>query len=508
MLTAGPSDDVAIPRLAEGVRLLGAYDSQGLTKPKFLAQRADGQVVLLSELLYLTARNLDGSPLELVATHVSEQGDRPLDAAAVAYLAETKLAPLGLVDLDARARASEPEAPKANTILGMAGKPFLPTSAVRVIAWSLRPLFWAPVMVVFLVGLVLADVWAFATQPIVAALQDMLLHPQYTLAALGLLVCTTIFHEFGHATACRYGGGKPGVIGAGVYLMFPAFYTDVTDSYRLPRRARLRVDLGGVYFNAIWIVGAAVTYHLAPYPPLLVVLAFSNITIIQQLLPVVRFDGYWVLSDLVGVPDLFARIGPAVKAMLHGKAPADLTRRARWIVTTWIAVIVPLLLVSSLALLVRMPGFLERSYHELLGYYHGADVDVHHQMWSATALAVLMMLFLLLPTVGLSILAVRSGKAAGGLVRARLPRPYAPLHMKPEPPEHEPFTADELQAYLVGLLKPRPHTPRLVRPKQYYEPLTRVKSAVEPSWPVARELEWWEERPLAPVRRRLRPPSD
>ena len=59
------------------------------------------------------------------------------------------------------------------------------------------------------------------------------------------------FHEIGHAAACRYGGGRPGGMGAGIYMVWPAFYTDVTDAYRLPRRARLRTDLGGIYFNAV-----------------------------------------------------------------------------------------------------------------------------------------------------------------------------------------------------------------------------------------------------------------
>ena len=44
---------------------------------------------------------------------------------------------------------------------------------------------------------------------------------------------------------------RPGVMGAGLYLVWPAFYTDVTDSYRLGRGGRLRTDLGGLYFNAI-----------------------------------------------------------------------------------------------------------------------------------------------------------------------------------------------------------------------------------------------------------------
>ena len=60
------------------------------------------------------------------------------------------------------------------------------------------------------------------------------------------------FHEFGHAAACRYGGAKPGVIGGGIYLVWPVFFTDVTDSYRLDRRGRLRTDLGGLYFNMLF----------------------------------------------------------------------------------------------------------------------------------------------------------------------------------------------------------------------------------------------------------------
>ena len=51
----------------------------------------------------------------------------------------------------------------------------------------------------------------------------------------------------------------PGVMGAGLYLVWPAFYTDVTDSYRLGRAGRLRTDLGGLYFNAIVVVATKST---------------------------------------------------------------------------------------------------------------------------------------------------------------------------------------------------------------------------------------------------------
>jgi putative peptide zinc metalloprotease protein len=483
-----PQSEELVPRLAEGVRLLGAYDSQGLTKPKFIAQRADGQVVLLSALLYITATYLDGSPLDQVATHVSEQAERPLNAIEVAYLAETKLVPLGLVVTTSEGIV---EAPKAAPILGMAGGALLPGKVVRVFAWGLRPLFWWPVVVVVLVATVLADVWAFKTQPVLNSLGVMLLHPAYLLGAFGLLASATLFHEFGHATACRYGGGKPGAIGAGVYMMFPAFYTDVTDSYRLARRARLRVDLGGVYFNTIWIIGAAIAYRLTPYPPALVILAFSNLTIIQQLLPVVRFDGYWVLSDIVGVPDLFARIKPALRSLRHWTKPADLTWKATIIVTTWVVVIVPLLLGGMVLTIKRFPSFIEHNYHGFLSYYHTAYVSAGHSRWSATALAVLMMMFLMLPVIGIGVMLIRTGRTMGALAIAKMPRPYRPVHMLREPP-----SVDEEEPYVMTLLRP-PHKPlRFERAYMPPRPLPRKRGATEPGyWPTPPKYEWWEVPP-------------
>ena len=57
----------------------------------------------------------------------------------------------------------------------------------------------------------------------------------------------------GYAAACHRGGAEPGAIGVAVYVVYPAFFTDVTASYRLSRAGRLRTDLGGVYFNALTI---------------------------------------------------------------------------------------------------------------------------------------------------------------------------------------------------------------------------------------------------------------
>ena len=58
---------------------------------------------------------------------------------------------------------------------------------------------------------------------------------------------------------------------------------------------------------------------------------------LEQLLPFVRFDGYFILSDLVGVPDLFARVAPILKSALpagrRDPRVTGLRRGARIVVT-------------------------------------------------------------------------------------------------------------------------------------------------------------------------------
>jgi putative peptide zinc metalloprotease protein len=54
-----------------------------------------------------------------------------------------------------------------------------------------------------------------------------------------------LLHELSHAAACVEGGGRCGPVGIGIYLVFPVFYTDVSDSWRLPRSRRIMVDSAG-----------------------------------------------------------------------------------------------------------------------------------------------------------------------------------------------------------------------------------------------------------------------
>src|SRR5205085_8539478 len=116
-----------------------------------------------------------------------------------------------------------------------------------------HPLVVIPLLCVF----VFVCWWLLAVKGLASATYDAFENPLLLLLVVAVTIVSAGFHEIGHAAAARYGGATPGAIGAGLYLFWPAFYTDVTDSYRLGRAGRVRTDLGGLYFNAIVVVATA-----------------------------------------------------------------------------------------------------------------------------------------------------------------------------------------------------------------------------------------------------------
>ena len=211
-----------------------------------------------------------------------------------------------------------------------------------------------------IVSVAALDFWIFTTHGLSLAFSQLLNDPVDLLLVAGLTVVSALFHECGHAAGCRYGGARPGRIGAGIYLVWPAFFTNVTDSYRLSRAGRLRTDLGGMYFNLIFMLVLAAVYTATSAEILLLVIAITHLEMLEQLLPFVRFDGYFILSDLVGVPDLFARVTPVLRSSLSAAGRADpratgLRRGARIVITVWVLCVIPLLAFTMGYLMLHLP---------------------------------------------------------------------------------------------------------------------------------------------------------
>jgi putative peptide zinc metalloprotease protein len=356
----GPSSGEAgeAPRLAEGVELLGEYEGSGYTQPMSLVRRADGQVIQMSRLLYLVADRIDGSRgPAAIAELVSQDLGRSLNADQVRHLIAAKLVPLGIAAAEDGARSP---LPRANPLLALrARSTLMPERVANAAGAFFRPLFRLPVVAAVAACVAAVDYWLFADYGLGAGIRQLLREPVDLLVVAGLSIISAGFHECGHAAGCRYGGARPGRIGIGIYLVWPAFFTNVTDSYRLSRSGRLRTDLGGLYFNLIFILALAGIYAATSANILLLVIALTHLEMLEQLLPFVRFDGYFIVSDLIGVPDLFARVVPIIKSALPGGRSdprvADLRRRARIVVVAWVLCVIPLLTLTVVYLLLFLP---------------------------------------------------------------------------------------------------------------------------------------------------------
>jgi putative peptide zinc metalloprotease protein len=150
-------------------------------------------------------------------------------------------------------------------------------------------------------------------------------------------------------------------MGIGFYLVYPTFYTDVTDGYRLGRWSRVRTDLGGVCFDLIFALGIIALYLVLEQEFLLVVAVMISWNMLYQFLPHVRLDGYWALADLTGIPDFFSQIGPFLRSVLPVPASegSKLPSLKPWVAAAFVAYIIlaiPALAVLLLLILAFMPG--------------------------------------------------------------------------------------------------------------------------------------------------------
>jgi putative peptide zinc metalloprotease protein len=116
----------------------------------------------------------------------------------------------------------------------------------------------------------------------------------------------TWIHEFGHSTACLRYNLVPAKIGFAFYFTFPVLYSDVSCSWRLKRRQRVLVDIGGVYFELIYLSLLFITGTIFNINVFMFTAVIGFLAMQSNLNPIIKMDAYWVISDLLGVPNLHA----------------------------------------------------------------------------------------------------------------------------------------------------------------------------------------------------------
>ncbi len=126
------------------------------------------------------------------------------------------------------------------------------------------------------------------------------------------IVILKIAHESAHSLAAIHFNCRVRSIGIGFVVFVPRFFTDTTDSWRLPRFQRLLIDAAGI-ITEILIGGiSALIWTYLPAgelkSTLFFIFAVSTLsTILVNGNPFIRYDGYYILSDIVGIENLMSR---------------------------------------------------------------------------------------------------------------------------------------------------------------------------------------------------------
>ncbi len=126
-------------------------------------------------------------------------------------------------------------------------------------------------------------------------------------------VFVKIFHELGHAFMAHKYGIPVSTMGVALIILYPVLYTETTNAWRLSnRRDRVNIALAGVLAELTLASAALILWHVFP-PGLLQNMAYFvgfvslGLSILVNMNPFMKFDGYYLFCDLVGIDNLQSR---------------------------------------------------------------------------------------------------------------------------------------------------------------------------------------------------------
>ena len=166
---------------------------------------------------------------------------------------------------------------------------------------------------------------------------------------LGLtLAATKVLHEMGHGIACKRFGSQCHSMGVMFLVLMPCLYCDVSDSWTLKSKwRRAAIAAAGMYFEFILASTCAFVWWFSEpgwvnMLALNIVFVCSVSTLLFNANPLLKFDGYYILSDLVEIPNLRTKASSVLKRwaghwMLGIESPEDpfLPQRHQWLFVTY-----------------------------------------------------------------------------------------------------------------------------------------------------------------------------
>lgn len=199
--------------------------------------------------------------------------------------------------------------------------------------WGLVINRWTLVASLAFIGLTSLFAAARATE-IAARLPGLseLSRPEFVGGVLLMTAVVKVLHELAHLCVCRKLGGECHDAGLLLLVGLPCLYCDVSDAWRFPRRRdRIAVSLAGVWIEltlaalAFWVWWRAIPGPVS-LSALQVMVVCSISTLAFNLNPLLKYDGYYALADLIDVPNLGERSLAALRSLpqtLAGTSPAE-----------------------------------------------------------------------------------------------------------------------------------------------------------------------------------------
>lgn len=121
------------------------------------------------------------------------------------------------------------------------------------------------------------------------------------ISVIVLFFLGTVVHELGHASAARYYDADVGKMGIGIYLFMPVAYTDLSSIWKLNRKKRVVINLGGFYFSLVYASVLCLIGWISGHTNLIITNIIILITMVMNANPLLKMDGYWVLCDAFGI---------------------------------------------------------------------------------------------------------------------------------------------------------------------------------------------------------------
>ena len=146
-----------------------------------------------------------------------------------------------------------------------------------------------------------------------------------------LVLFSVLFHEFGHVAACHRFKVQHQGIGLGFYLIFPVAYSDISGVWILPKQERQIVNIAGVFMEMLYAVIIGIIGLFISSSLLIQISGFLFFISLLSLNPLVRHDGYWILSDWIDTPNLMnasmSALSQTIKRCFNPSVNEAITRK-------------------------------------------------------------------------------------------------------------------------------------------------------------------------------------